>query len=643
MSALENAKWIWYTENATPDSYGEFSDRLVFGGGSAVMRISCDSDYTLFVNGGYAASGQYGDFEHYKIYDEVEITDLLTEGENEILFLVHYFGADSSRYRVGTAGLIYEAEAAGRILLQSSEATLSRQSPTYVSGNMRRITEQLGFSLTYDARRENEGTGYTPSVAVDKRCRLFPRPIKKQAVLPRTPMKSIRSLGATRLLVDLGGEAVGLPSIELRTEVAQRITVAWGEHVKDGGVRMLIGQRKFYFEYMAKEGLNDFTTYMLRIGCRYLEIISEAPIELIYAGVRPQVYEVTERRAVIADELDRRIYEASVNTLRKCMMEHYVDCPWREQCLYAFDSRNQMLCGYYAFEGGNAAYAGSNLKLLGEDRRGDGLLSICAPCGVRLAIPTFSLYYIMEMKEYVEHTGDTGIAREMLPKLRGILDEFLLRYKDGLIHSFEGEDMWNFYDWTEFASGTDRRGAPAEPDLFINALFLIALDNFGYVCRRLDEVSPYPEGLSENIRRRMRECFFRECGAFSARVGTEEYTVLGNSLAILSGAVKGEEAAALCERIAGGGMVDCSLSMKVLEYEALLSVDAERYRDLVLEEIRESYGMMLERGSDTFWETIGGEADFSGAGSLCHGWSAIPIYFFHRLGVATYPDGRTGN
>ena len=34
------------------------------------------------------------------------------------------------------------------------------------------------------------------------------------------------------------------------------------------------------------------------------------------------------------------------------MMEHYVDTPWREQCLYAFDARNQMLCGYYAFENG---------------------------------------------------------------------------------------------------------------------------------------------------------------------------------------------------------------------------------------------------------------------------------------------------
>ena len=31
------------------------------------------------------------------------------------------------------------------------------------------------------------------------------------------------------------------------------------------------------------------------------------------------------------------------------MHEHYEDTPWREQAFYVADSRNQALCGYYAF------------------------------------------------------------------------------------------------------------------------------------------------------------------------------------------------------------------------------------------------------------------------------------------------------
>ena len=56
MGVFENSKWIWYTDNAEADSYAEFRDRLTFNGGSAEINISCDSDYTLFVNGYYAAS-----------------------------------------------------------------------------------------------------------------------------------------------------------------------------------------------------------------------------------------------------------------------------------------------------------------------------------------------------------------------------------------------------------------------------------------------------------------------------------------------------------------------------------------------------------------------------------------------------------
>ena len=636
MEKFEKAQWIWYSSDAESDSYCEFKDTFISDGAPCEIRISCDSDYTLFVNGSYASSGQYGDFEHYKIYDTVDITEFICKGENTLEILVHYFGEDTLRYRKGVAGLIFEVESNFGIVLSSSESTLARKSPTYVSGNKRIVTDQLGFSFTYDATKENDDVKFLNAVLVDKRCDLFPRPIKKHDVKPRANMKSVRAIGENRLLVDLGGETVGLPVLEFNTAKAQKITVAWGEHVKDGGVRMLIGRRRFYYEYMAKEGYNNFTNYMLRLGCRYIEVISEEPIELIYAGVLPQVYDIAERQTRVESDLDRRIYDASVNTLRKCMMEHYVDCPWREQCLYAFDSRNQMLCGYYAFENGNADYARSSLKLLGKDRRGDGLLSICSPCGVSLAIPSFSLYYIMEMKEYIVYTGDLSLAKEMLLKMKGILDEFLMRYKDGQIYTFEGASMWNFYDWSPYASGTLGKAQSVETDIFINALFLISLKNYEFICQKLGAEFPYAPEIKEAVSKKIKESFYDECGMFSARENAQEYTMLGNSLAILAGVITDDEAQALCDKMISedSGIVDCSLSMKVFQYEALLSVNTERYKDFVLSEIRANYKKMLDSGSDTFWETIKGEEDFANAGSLCHGWSAIPIYFFHRLGIA---------
>ena len=64
----------------------------------------------------------------------------------------------------------------------------------------------------------------------------------------------------------------------------------------------------------------------------------------------------------------------------------------------------------------------------------------------------------------------------------------------------------------------------------------------------------------------------------------------------------------------------------------LLQTD-EKYKDYILSEIRANYGHMLELGATSAWETKIGAEDFGKAGSLCHGWSAIPIYYYRKLGM----------
>ena len=75
-------------------------------------------------------------------------------------------------------------------------------------------------------------------------------------------------------------------------------------------------------------------------------------------------------------------------------------------------------------------------------------------------------------------------------------------------------------------------------------------------------------------------------------------------------------------------LIPASLSMLPFVFDALLARDAN-CKDYILENIRKTYGQMLEAGATSFWETIDGESAFGGAGSLCHGWSAIPIQYYH--------------
>ena len=86
------------------------------------------------------------------------------------------------------------------------------------------------------------------------------------------------------------------------------------------------------------------------------------------------------------------------------MHDHYEDTPWREQALYAMDSRNQMLCGYHAF--GEYAFPCANLLLMSKAERKDGLLSICFPNADELTIPSFTLHYFTAVEEYTAYSGD---------------------------------------------------------------------------------------------------------------------------------------------------------------------------------------------------------------------------------------------
>jgi len=79
-----------------------------------------------------------------------------------------------------------------------------------------------------------------------------------------------------------------------------------------------------------------------------------------------------------------------------------------------------------------------------------------------------------------------------------------------------------------------------------------------------------------------------------------------------------------------------TLSNSIYFYDSLLK-RPEKYGRFVFDDIAKSYGAMLRSNATTFWETsLGGDA-FDFAGSLCHGWSAIPSYIYLRYCLGIYP------
>src|SRR3546814_12618005 len=68
---------------------------------------------------------------------------------------------------------------------------------------------------------------------------------------------------------------------------------------------------------------------------------------------------------------------------------------------------------------------------------------------------------------------------------------------------------------------------------------------------------------------------------------------------------------------------------------------SSRARWLAHQTIVESWRPMVLNGATSFWETTDGGDDFGYAGSLCHGWSALPVYYRQAwtLGVRPLTPG----
>ena len=688
MTALfRKAQPIWLADQYQPDEYLQAADELTLDHlpETALLRIACDSEYTVYINGILVAFGQYAGYPFHRFYDEVDVLPFLRIGANLIRVDSWHYGIHSSTHRAGTAFVRFELEASGQILLHSGSLTRVRHLPGYVPHLQRRITGQLGLTYRFDFT--DTGSDFHNASVMDigetvwnirpveklllkDRCRTRPvqqglfripgytdadhsqpeKDMQEAALSFRSPAalsadpvityscQNRETDSGIYWIVDLGEETAGFVDLDLTVSQDCDLLVGFGEHLEDGRCRTAV--RNFSCTLRLKAGRNQFLNTFRRFGCRYLQFFLFADAVTVgYSGLRPTVYPVKAKEYRSGNLLRDTIYQVAQNTLLHCMHEHYEDCPWREQALYTMDSRNQMLCGYYAFS--ETRFPRANLELISYGQRPDGLLSLCYPAGTDLPIPSFSLVWFIAMAEYICHSGDTTLAEQRFSVLESLLETFHHhRDEEGLVLAFRSDTdrYWNFYEWSETMDGKDNLPeATAEAPL--NAFYCLALESMASICRSLGKPDKIYLDRAEAIRKLLVSRFFhRDRGLFTSFTdrNTDRYSVLTNSLCLLCGAADLLDTRRIQELLAcnANGMADCipdTLSMQIFRFDALLRTAPDKYGPLILDEIDRTCLSMLRAGATTFWETIKGEADFDGAGSLCHGWSALAIYYYETL------------
>lgn len=618
---ISNKKTIWINKQNDEDTYAEFLGSFrKTEEGKVVLKIACVGHFAVYLNGQLVFFGASADYPWYKQYHKKDISIFCKE-ENELKILVWYPGRDSQTYIKEDAGLFFSVEQMGEVLVESGTHILARMNCNYKNGYYKNITTQLGFSFYYDNTIDNQ-MPYQPSVERRVIEKLYLRKTGEIKLGKRVKTNCVKVENG--YLIDLGEERVGFLDLEFVSPVEQEILVSYGEHLVDGSVPRIIGERDFSVEFRARQGENHYLNPFRRLAGRYLQVECEHPLEVSYIGIRPTDRRVITNKKNFEDPLLQKIYDVSVNTLKKCMHEHYEDCPWREQAMYTLDSRNQMLCGYYAFKG--YSYQRENLLFISKGQREDGILSLCFPAGIDIPIPFFSLAYFQQVAEYVQHTGDDSV----LPKVKPVLDRIWKAFADrrdetGLIPNFP-YPCWNFYEWSEASNNEPETRRTKEDkyelqyDFILNCMYVMACNVYK---------SLFGDDLldKEMLVIIQRVFYDEEKGLYKLSTNGEDYSQLGNSFAILAGL--GNEA--IADKIINDkGLIPVTLSMNTFYYDALLSV-SHKYSTFVIEDIRMKYGKMLAQGATTFWETEKGWEDFDGAGSLCHGWSSIPVYYLSKL------------
>lgn len=616
----KNAKWIWINDFPQKNEYAVFEEKFNFSGKSAIFTVCAETDYILSVNGKTASFGQFAGYPFEKYYDEIDITDFCKSGENVLQITVRYEGVNSSTHIDDGAGVIYTLCIDGKTATYSSKNTLGGYDGRYVQHTAKYITAQLGLGSDMCV---GECRCDIHCVEVKKTYNIKPRPVLKTE--PEEFVGGVL-IDSEKNIYDIGRETAGYLCVEFEAQTQCTAKIGYGEHITGGDVRYYVGGREFVLNFELKEGRQKFCQYFIRISGRYLKAMLPDGVKVVSIGIKPYIYPQKVVDFKLDNPLDRKIYDTCVRTLRLCMNTHYEDTPWREQALYVLDSRNQMLCGYYAFA--DTDFQRANLEFIAKGTRSDGFLELTYPAVNSPAIPFFSVMYPVAVYEYVMHTGDRSILKTVMPVMLKIMQNFSERVdENGLIKSFVAP-YWNFYEWTDGSADA----IPTQTDyryteyyhIIIACAFVYSGERFLKLCEIAGVKFDFDfERVKKAI---VSEFFDSQTGLFSLRSDDKsKKSQLGNAFAMLIGLGDSRTANALKY---DKSLIKTSLSMLVYKYDALLGFDKAN-KDFILNEIRELYGYMLDSGATSFWETILGEADFDNAGSLCHGWSAMPIYYYH--------------
>ncbi len=452
------------------------------------------------------------------------------------------------------------------------------------------------------------------------------------------------------LIYDLGGEHLGHPRISLDAPAGTVIDLALDERLRADGQLALFATNPFTdtVDRIITDGSRRPWEAFHPRGGRYLQVTIRPPAE---ARGELRVHEVGMRdagaavpmagRFACADPVLTWAFACGAATLRACIEDAFLDCPWRERGTYLGDALVEGRA--LAAASGDLAVAWRSAAIAAQAQRPDGLLVGCNPSWMDGGGGDFTLIWILCLRDMWAFSGDLGRLRALWPTVGRILSS--PQWRDGPNGLWLGDNPGSFIDWgaTEAIKGGE--------SAVINAFRVGTLQAAAEMAQALgsSEAARYRDEAAR-VAERFRATLWRPArGMFAATTtpaGEQALGLHGTVLALAYGIPTPEQARAAIDAIAPLLARNAERALATSEGEYLelyfLHYACEAlYRygraDLAEPLLRSHYQPQMARGAWTLWEALRWGAQSKG--SLCHAWSATPNWVAHEriLGVRSEP------
>ncbi len=327
-----------------------------------------------------------------------------------------------------------------------------------------------------------------------------------------------------------------------------------------------------------------------------------------------------------SDGLLERIWETCVRSQQNCMLDAYVDTPWREQAQWWGDARVQAWNTFHL--SGDARLFARGIRQIGAQTSPDGVTYGHAPTMAHnCVLPDFTLIWIITLWDYYWQTGDLALFRSQRQTIEGALTYFEAHTgKHGLA---EYDDRyWLFLDWADLF----KEGAPSIYNLWL----LLALEKLATLYRLSREpktaarCARWAARLRQSLQKLINQRgLMRDGRDWKGRI-VSRTSPHAQVLALLTGLAPKAEAAMekfLVDYLRDGSGHKSQPSAYWITY--LYTLLAERgHGAAVLAHIRPRWEPMIAYGS-TF-ETFGAEHE-GFASSRSHAWSAHPLFHLMQI------------